>query len=122
MALLSRRRVLSTLSAGAFAAFDALAAPEKGRVKITDIQVMVLQGPRTYTLIKALTDSGVYGVGEAYGSPAAGVKQGVVELRPYLVGKDPLEIDSLLSGIGQVSRASSGVEIALWDLAGKLLG
>ena len=38
--------------------FRALAAPERGRVKITDIKVMMLQGPRTYTLIKVLTDSG----------------------------------------------------------------
>jgi L-alanine-DL-glutamate epimerase-like enolase superfamily enzyme len=70
-----------------------------------------------------LTDSGVYGIGEAYGSPAVGVKEGVLELRPYFIGKDPLEIDALMSGIAStLTRAASGVEIALWDLAGKLLG
>ena len=115
---------------GALAPFHALAAPERGRVKITDIKVMMLQGPSTYTLIKVLTDSGVYGIGEGYGSPGVGVKEGVVELRPYFIGKDPLEIDALYAGLGSrtdgsaqmLLRAVSGIEIALWDLAGKLLG
>jgi L-alanine-DL-glutamate epimerase-like enolase superfamily enzyme len=127
--MLSRRRFLETLSGGALASLHALAAPERGRVKITDIKVMMLQGPRTYTLIKVLTDAGVYGIGEGYGSPAVGVKEGVFELRPYFIGKDPLEIDALYTGLGQrtdgsahmLLRAVSGIEIALWDLAGKIL-
>src|SRR5258708_7080529 len=126
---LSRRRFLQTLAAGALAPFNAIAAPERGRVKITDIKVMMLQGPRTYTLIKVMTDSGVYGIGEGYGSPGIGVKEGVFELRPYFIGKDPLEIDALYAGLGprtdgssqMLLRAVSGIEIALWDLAGKLL-
>src|SRR5258708_9552141 len=127
--MLSRRRFLQTVSAGVLVSFDALAAPERGRVKITDIKVMVLQGPRTYTLIKVLTDSGVDGIGEGYGSPAVGVKDGVLELRSYFIGKDPLEIDALYTGLGSrtdgsshmMLRAVSGIEIALWDLAGKIL-
>src|SRR6266536_1793281 len=130
MALLSRRRFLQAASVGTLVPFRALAEPERGRVKITDIKVMMLQGPRTYTLIKVLTDSGVYGIGEGYGSPGVGVKEGVLELRPYFIGKDPLEIDALYTGLGQrtdgssqmLLRAVSGIEIALWDLAGKLLG
>jgi hypothetical protein len=31
--------------------FDELAAAERKRAKIRDIQVMVMQGPRTYTLV-----------------------------------------------------------------------
>ncbi len=119
--MLSRRAFLQTLSAAA--------AAERGRVKITDIQVMALQGPRTYTLIRVLTDSGLHGIGEAYGSPAVGVKEAVLELRPYFVGKDPLGIEALYTGLGSrtdgsahmLLRAVSGVEIALWDLAGKIL-
>ena len=106
-----------------------MAAPERGRVKITDIKVMMLQGPRTYTLIKVLTDAGIYGIGEGYGSPGVGIKEGVLELRPYFIGKDPLEIDALYTGLGtrtdgsahMLLRAVSGIEIALWDLAGKIL-
>ena len=127
--MLSRRRFLQTVSAGALASFHALAAPERGRVKITDVKAMMLQGPRTYTLVKVLTDAGVYGIGEGYGSPAVGVKEGVLELRPYFIGKDPLDIDALYTGLGQrtdgsahmLLRAVSGIEIALWDLAGKIL-
>jgi L-alanine-DL-glutamate epimerase-like enolase superfamily enzyme len=127
--MLSRRRFLQTASAGALFPFHSLAAPERGRVKITDIKVMMLQGPRTYTLVKVLTDASVYGIGEGYGSPGVGVKEGVFELRPYFIGKDPLEIDALYAGLGQrtdgsahmLLRAVSGIEMALWDLAGKIL-
>ena len=127
--MLSRRRFLQTAAAGAFYPLRALAAPERGRVKITDIKVMMLQGPRTYTLIKVLTDAGVFGIGEGYGSPGVGVKEGVFELRPYFIGKDPLEIDALYAGLGQrtdgsahmLLRAVRGIEMALWDLAGKIL-
>jgi len=36
---------------------------------------MVMPGPRTYTLVKVVSDAGVYGIGESYGSPGAGVKE-----------------------------------------------
>ena len=133
MISLSRRQFLCALSAapwaGSLAAFDALAAPERGRARITDIRAMVLQGPRSYTFVKVVTDAGVFGIGEGYGSPAVGVKAGVLELRPYFLGKDPLEIEALYNGLGSrvdgsanmLIRSVSAIEIALWDLAGKLL-
>lgn len=124
--LISRR---AFLCGGALAAFDALAAPQRGRVKIAAIRTMMLQGPRTYTLIKVVSDAGVYGIGEAYGSPGVGVREGIEELTPGLIGKDPLEIEALWTGLGRrtdgsahmLLRAASGIETALWDLAGKLL-
>ena len=105
-------------------------AADRRRARIADIQVMLLQGPRTYTLVKVLSDSGAYGIGEGYGSPAVGVKEGILEMRPYFLGKDPLEIEALYTGLGtrtdgsahMLLRAVSGIEMALWDLAGKLLG
>ena len=134
---LSRRRFLGALSAvpsatswvASLAGFAALAAPERGRARIADIRAMVLEGPRTYTFVKVITDAGVYGIGEGYGSPGVGVKAGVLELRPYFLGKDPLEIEALYNGLGNrvdgsanmLLRAVSAIEIALWDLAGKLL-
>ena len=99
--------------------------------KIQDIQVMVLQGPsRNYTLIKIIADDGIYGIGEAYGSPAAGVKAQIEAIKPTLIGKNPLEIDAVYTGMGTrtdgsahaLMRAASGIEMALWDLAGKILG
>jgi L-alanine-DL-glutamate epimerase-like enolase superfamily enzyme len=137
MVSLSRRRFLVALSAAPSVAswatslggFEALAAPERGRARIADIRAMVLQGPRTYTFVKVATDSGVYGIGEGYGSPSVGVKAGILELRPYFLGKDPLEIEALYNRLGSridgsanmLLRAVSAIEIALWDLAGKLL-
>ena len=78
---LSRRDFLKTAAlvggASTLASFNAMAAPLRAKVKITDVKVMILQGPRTYTLVKVLTDSGLYGIGEGYGSPGVGVKEGI---------------------------------------------
>jgi L-alanine-DL-glutamate epimerase-like enolase superfamily enzyme len=129
----SRRDFLKTATllggAPALAGFHAMAAAERGKVKIRDIKVMVFQGPRTYTLVKVLTDAGLYGIGEGYGSPGVGIKQGVLELREYFLGKDPLDVEALYLGLGQrvdgsahmLLRAVSAIEPALWDVAGKIL-
>ena len=136
MTEVTRRRFLQTaavLPAASFLSnYHLLAATEKGRVKIRDVKTMVFQGPdRNYTLVKIETDAGPYGIGEAYGSPGVGVKEGVHELKKeYLIGKDPLEIDALYTGMGRrtdgsahaLMRAVSGIEMALWDAAGKILG
>ena len=131
--LTDRRNFLKTCAGVAglstLARFHALAAPEKGHVRITDIKVMVLEGPRTYTLIRINSDAGVHGIGEGYGSPGVGIKEGVLELRPYFIGKDPLDVEPLYAGAPfrtdgsahMLLRAMSGIEAALWDLNGKLL-
>src|SRR6202163_3118205 len=135
----SRRRFLGLAASAPFLAhYHQLAAAEKKTVKIRDVQVMVLQGGRTYTLIKIVSDDGMYGIAEAYGTPDVGVKEQVLSLKPWLVGKDPLEIDTLYTHMGEgtaqlsgtrtdgsahnLMRAVSGIEMALWDLAGKVLG
>jgi len=108
-------------AATSLAGFRALAAPLRSRVKIRDIRVMVLQGPRTYTLVEVLSDSGVHGIGEGYGSAGAGVKEGILALREYFIGKDPLEIEALLVGLRNrfdgsahmLLRSVSGIEMAL---------
>ena len=90
----------------------------------------MLQGPRNYSLVKIDTDAGIFGIGEGYGNPGVGVKEQILALQPEFLGKDPLEIDALYTGLGQrtdgsahmLIRAASGIEIALWDLAGKILG
>jgi len=139
----SRSAFLGGLGAAPFvlpilSPFEKMAAAERKRVKVRDLQVMLLQGPsRTYTLVKVTADAGPYGIAEAYGSPAVGVKEQVLSLKPWLVGKDPLEIDKLYTQMGEgtrdlsgtrtdgsahnLMRAVSGIEMALWDLAGKIL-
>ena len=129
----SRREFLKgsavALGGACLGGFQLLADTHKGKVKITDVKVMMLQGPRTYTLVKVITDTGLYGIGEGYGSPGVGVKEGILQLRPYFIGKDPLDVEALYTGLGQrvdgsahmLLRAVAGVEMALWDLAGKIL-
>src|SRR5262245_27451936 len=140
---ISRRAFLRGAAAvpfvpGFLVSFHELAASEPKRVKIRDVQVMMLQGAsRTYTLIKISSDAGLYGIGEGYGTPGVGVREQVLSLKPWLVGKDPLEIDKLYTQMGEgtrdlsgtrtdgsahnLIRAVSGIEMALWDLAGKIL-
>jgi L-alanine-DL-glutamate epimerase-like enolase superfamily enzyme len=134
MSVRSRREFLRSLAllpgASLLAPYHALAAPERGKTGIRDVTVMTLQGPRTYTLVRVESDAGLFGIGEAYGSPGVGVREGVLTIKPELVGKDPLGIDALITGLGtrtdgsahSLLRAVSGVEMALWDLAGKTPG
>jgi L-alanine-DL-glutamate epimerase-like enolase superfamily enzyme len=139
----SRRQFLKGLGGAPIlpvflSAFHELAASERKRAKIRDLQVMILAGPgRTYTLVKITSDAGLYGIAEAYGTPGVGVKEQVLSLKPWLAGKDPLEIDKLYTQMGEgtrslsgtrtdgsahnLMRAVSGIEMALWDLAGKIL-
>ena len=131
------------MGAGATAPFlplyNQLAAAEKKQFKIRDLRTMTVQGPsRTYVLVKVVADDGLFGMAEAYGTPGIGVKEQILSMKPGLIGKDPLEIDVLytlldehvkdLSGTRtdgsahNLMRAASGIEMALWDLAGKALG
>jgi len=99
-------------------------------VEITDVQTTMVDGNYPWTLVRVYTDSGVVGTGEAYWG--AGVPELVERLKPFLVGENPLDIDRLYehmvqktSGEGSIAgvwlHAISGVEIALHDLAGKIL-
>src|SRR5262245_7682 len=92
---------------------------------------MIVRGTWDWNLIKIETDAGVYGIGEAYWGP--GVKDMVLrQLKPLVIGEDPLNVDKLYTkmimmsaGAGSQSgvtvTAASGIEIALWDLAGRIL-
>ena len=138
MPAISRREFIGYTAALPFLLqFHELAAAQRKRVKIRDVQVMLLEGGRTYTLVKITADDGLFGIAEAYGSPGIGVKEQILSFKPWLVGKDPLEIDAIYHDFGagtrslsgtrtdgsahNLIRAVSGVEMALWDLAGKIL-
>ena len=104
---------------------------QRGKVKITDVKCMIVRGTWDWNLIKIETDSGLYGIGEAYWG--WGVKDLVInKLRPIVLGEDPLNVDKLYTkmlmesaGAGAIAgvtvTAVSGIEIALWDLAGRIL-
>jgi len=87
------------------------------------------------TLVKVSTDEGVVGIGEAHAPPVASITRGIVDdlLGPILIGEDPLQIEVLWEKMyssmrlrghntGFMLEAIAGVDIALWDLAGKALG
>ena len=86
---------------------------------------------RNWLFVKVLTDEGIYGVGEASGWPRV-VETAIQDLTPLLIGEDPFHIERLwhkiltaIMGHGMTgivgSGAMSGIEMALWDIKGKVL-
>jgi L-alanine-DL-glutamate epimerase-like enolase superfamily enzyme len=129
------RRTFFKAATGA-AAFGTLplharAAPHAGRVRITDVKCLIVRGTWDWNLIRVETDAGLYGLGEAYWGP--GVRDMIEgQLKRLVIGEDPLNVDKLytkmlmMSGgygalAGVTVTAASGIEIALWDLAGRIL-
>src|SRR5437763_16104328 len=99
-------------------------------MKITDIRTAVIAANFPWNLIRVYTDSGLVGLGEAYWGP--GVTDVVEQLKPRLVGEDPLEVDRLwrrmmrlITGQGSIAgttvAAIRGIEISLLDLLDKHL-
>src|SRR6266487_5127689 len=107
------------------------ARQHKGKIKITDVKCMIVRGTWDWNLVKIETDSGLYGIGEAYWGP--GVKDLILtQMKPLLLGEDPLNVDKLYTKVlmrsagagaigGVTVTAASGIEIALWDLVGRML-
>jgi L-alanine-DL-glutamate epimerase-like enolase superfamily enzyme len=89
-----------------------------------------MQGRRGALLVEVETDDGIVGIGES--GLGGGATATVIEkdLRPLLVGRDPLMIEGLWQLMfartrqygrrGVVMNAISGIDIALWDIAGKV--
>jgi galactonate dehydratase len=99
-------------------------------MKITHFEI--LKVPPSWVWLKLHTDQGVYGLGEPYleGHPEAVIAE-VRRLEPLLVGKDPRRVEEHWDAMYRVSgyrggavtmSAISGIDIALWDVAGKLAG
>jgi galactonate dehydratase len=97
-------------------------------MKITDLKVFPVN---QFVYVKILTDQGIYGVGEA---SLSGRSMAVVEalghIKPLLIGQDPTRIEHIWQDIFRgtfwrggpvLQSALAGVDIALWDLAGKAL-
>jgi L-alanine-DL-glutamate epimerase-like enolase superfamily enzyme len=101
-------------------------------LKITALETIQLRELPNLLWVQLHTDEGLIGLGETFRGPdaVAGHLHGFVA--PYLLGKDPLQIDRhsrfLLNpyvGFGNSSaeiRAASAVDIALWDLFGQAVG
>src|SRR6059058_4644609 len=83
------------------------------------------------TLVEVVTDEGLVGVGSAMTGKAL-VEAAVALLRPHLVGEradEPARVSEKLRQMafwqgrgGAVEHAISGIDIALWDILGKVTG
>lgn len=99
--------------------------------RICGVSTAVVEANFDYTFVRIHTTEGRHGTGECFPAPAlVGL---VVDLGDLLVGADPRQVGPLahrmrkaLSGTGSWSEsgiaynACSGLETALWDLAGKI--
>lgn len=119
-------------------------------MKITNVEAIYLKlpeidsercdGTQDTLLIKVSTDAGITGIGEVDSVPL--VAKAIIEapashsiatgLRELLIGEDPLEIEKCWNKMyegtiyfgryGPALHAMSGVDIALWDIRGKVEG
>jgi L-alanine-DL-glutamate epimerase-like enolase superfamily enzyme len=101
-------------------------ASKPSDLKITDLRVAVVVGaPMTCPIIRLDTDQGLSGYGE--------VRDGATEnyalmLKSRILGENPCSIDKIFRKIKQFGHHARqaggvcGIEMALWDLAGKAYG
>lgn len=107
-------------------------------MKITQVETVELRqstevhwGVIGWLWVRVHTDEGMIGLGET--CPASAVEKAVVlnDLAPRLIGRDPRDIEAIWHDLllavqyrgwaGAEIRAISAVDIALWDLLGKLV-
>jgi galactonate dehydratase len=104
-----------------------------GAMKITDIKTFLVgAGGRNWVYVKILTDQGIHGIGEAYSAgPDEATVKVIEDFKLWLVGQDPRNVQYLFDVMYNTTRfpgglivnsAISGIEHALWDIAGKSAG
>lgn len=107
----------------------AAAIGPKDTIKVTKIETFVLKN--TWVFVKISTDAGVTGWGEMLKDDAKACAAGALEVGDYLIGKDPCRVVYHWQAIhrgafyrgGPVKTAiSSGIDMALWDIKGKVYG
>ncbi len=122
-------RLAITVPVGAFLShFKAIAAPYVSKVKITNVRAMALKNIAGNCLVRIDTDAGLIGYGEA-GSTGPMARARIETMKGLLIGKDPLSIEVHFHNMTTLMHTYmahiptiSGIDIALWDLAGKILG
>ena len=122
-------RLAVVLPAGTFMTrFHAIAQPYRNKVKITGVQAMALRDIAGNCLIKIQTDAGLTGYGEA-GATGPMARARIETMRGLLVGRDPLTIEVHFHNMTTLMHTYmahiptiSGIDMALWDLAGKITG
>ena len=89
---------------------------------------------RTALLVKVVTDEGLYGWGEVFCHDAWPALAALIErvYQPLILGQDPLSREVIWDKLynwtrdygqkGLTTAALSGIDIALWDILGKVAG
>ncbi len=95
-------------------------------LRITDMRFVDIDGaPKRCTILKLMTNQGLVGYGEVRDASS---KTYALMLKSRILGENPCNVDKLFRKIKQFGGPSrqgggvSGIEIALWDLAGKAYG
>src|SRR5579863_4814710 len=95
-------------------------------LKITDLRLAVVKGaPMTCPLLRIDTNQGIYGLGEVRDGAS---KTYALILKSRILGENPCNVDKIFRKIkqfgGHARQAGGvcGIEMALWDLAGKAYG
>src|SRR5688500_517301 len=136
---MDRRAWLRTLSAPLSAvALDAMWTTQrtnaaqigpKDNIKVTKIESFVLKS--SWVFVKISTDAGITGWGEMLKDDAKACAAGALEVGDYLIGQDPSRVVHHWQAIhrgafyrgGPIKTAiSSGIDMALWDIKGKMYG
>jgi len=102
-------------------------------MKVTDIKTQIVNlNFRNAVIVKLETDEGITGLAEAVMKRRTlTIERSILDLKQYLIGKDPTEIenhwekmyrDSFWVGGPLHSTAISAIDCALWDILGKSCG
>jgi len=124
---------VAPLAAGPDSPFDAVGS----RIKVTNMKTFAVLAPgappdRPYVFVKLETSAGLVGWGEATLEGKARAVMGCLEdFREYILGADPIQVEhhwqsmyvhSFYRAGPVIGSAISGIDQALWDLRGKILG
>src|SRR5215207_10159414 len=94
-------------------------------LRITDMRLAIVCSNYDYPILRIDTNQGIYGIGEVRD---AGHKGNALQFKSMLLGQNPCNIDMIFRAIkqfgnwGREGGGVSGIEIALWDLVGKVYG
>ena len=99
-------------------------------MKITQVKTILTSPNQNYLFVKIVTDSGIYGVGDASLNGREETVANLIDmyLAPQLIGRDPEQIEdfwqlvyrgSYWRGGNVMMSALSGIDMALWDILGK---
>ncbi|HEU4391096.1 MAG TPA: mandelate racemase/muconate lactonizing enzyme family protein [Blastocatellia bacterium] len=100
-------------------------------MKITEVETILIEEFPNLVYVRLHTDEGVVGLGETFFTAEAVAAWIHSMAAPYLLGKDPLRIEQHWHGLngfvgfnstGVEMRARSAIDVALWDILGKVCG